>query len=472
MLPGLQTGSGGEVMKRLSLAICLAGIWLAWTTLAVAGNVYLISGGDATQDNTIHTVLESFGHFVTVGVTPQNFDGTQSLSSYNAVILLNSSNFSLGDMPVAGQIALSNFVMAGHGLITGEWFLFNTARAWFDLLFPMSPAWYDDAYNHTTPITYTAQDPDPVLNFNVISPLTFNVTSFGGTESKLVRKTGAKTYYRSSNLEAGIAGWRYGLGRVLNFSTPIGPAELVDDDYKRLLSNAVTWVSTAVPPAATRIYVFSGGNLTQDLRIKEILEGLGHQVDLGVKFYQFDGTLNLTAYKVLILLASTDFDIADMPLAGQNALLNLISSGRRLITGEWTIYTTSKNNYLQTLMTAFPADSDGTYSSTSPITYMAKHPDPVLNFNVPSSFSFAVTNLSGTEARIWTKSGAQTFYDSLNLDAGLVGWKYGAGSVLNFSTPMGPAELDNSNYRQLLINAISWTGPRSTVSPMIYLLLN
>lgn len=459
-------------MKRLLLAVWLAAMWLTGATPLEAKKVYLLSSSNAGIDSSVKTVLENLGHQVAIGVTCQNFNGSQSLAGYDAVLFLNSSNYTLGDMPAAGQVALSNFVIAGHGLITGAWFNYNLERNWFNLLAPANPADSDGGYSHNSPITYTAQDPEPVLNQNVKSPFTFNATSIGGTEENIWAKTGAKTFYDSSNLGAGLVGWRYGLGRVLNFSTLIETTNLQNLDYQRLLSNAVTWAATPVPPAATRIYIFSGGYLNQDLRLKQVLEGLGHQADLGVRFHQFDGAINLEAYQVLILLAS-NYGSGDMPAAGQTALLNLVSSGRRLITGEWTVWCTYVKTYFQILKAALPAMSDGIFSYTSPITYRVGVPDSVLNFKVPSPFTFNVTNYQGTEGNIWPSSAAgRTFYDSTNLKAGLVGWTYGRGSVLNFSTTIGPAELDNPIYRQLLGNAIGWRGSQWHPASMNYLLLD
>ncbi len=57
-------------------------------------------------------------------------------------------------------------------------------------------------------------------------------------------KPGATVFYNSSNTgNVGVAGWKYGSGRVINFSTLIALTELGDSNYRQLLHNAVTWVA-------------------------------------------------------------------------------------------------------------------------------------------------------------------------------------------------------------------------------------
>ncbi len=56
--------------------------------------------------------------------------------------------------------------------------------------------------------------------------------------------------------------------------------------------------------------------------------------------------------------------------------------------------------------------------------------------------------------------------------AGLLGWTYGSGRVLSFSTPIGPAELSNADYKQLLNNAVKWATRRPSLGAIWLLLLD
>jgi len=94
---------------------------------------------------------------------------------------------------------------------------------------------------------------------------------------------------------------------------------------------------------------------------------------------------------------------------------------------------------------------------------------------IPPSFSFWVGEYNfggdlGTEALLVPKSGATVFYASAGSYGsdypqgrqtktyGLVGWRFGAGHVLQFSTLFDPIELAHPTYGHLLANAITWAG--------------
>jgi hypothetical protein len=227
-------------MKR-NILVGMASILLfGFSSWAESKSVYVISGGDSIQDDRIETVLEGFGHSVTVGVEYTEFDGSLNLSGYDVVLFLLSSNWGL-DMPEAGQSNLVDFVKSGNGLVTGEWVLWAWFTSSLQILYEALPATTSGAWNYATPITYRTCRPHPVINNGVASPFTFEVSSYAGTESDVWPKPGAYTFYTSSNYSSGLVGWSSGTGRVLNFSTPIGPDELENANYRRLLSNAMDW---------------------------------------------------------------------------------------------------------------------------------------------------------------------------------------------------------------------------------------
>jgi hypothetical protein len=63
-------------------------------------SVYVLSGGDATTDQKIKTLLEDAGHTVSLGVSSVLWDGTQAdLNDFDVVILQNNFNWADASRP-------------------------------------------------------------------------------------------------------------------------------------------------------------------------------------------------------------------------------------------------------------------------------------------------------------------------------------------------------------------------------------
>ena len=54
------------------------------------------------------------------------------------------------------------------------------------------------------------------------------------------------------------------------------------------------------------------------------------------------------------------------------------------------------------------------------------------------------------------RAGATVFYDSVELDDGVVGWSFNHGRVVNVSTVAGPAQMESSDYARMMSNALDW----------------
>jgi hypothetical protein len=87
---------------------------------------------------------------------------------------------------------------------------------------------------------------------------------------------------------------------------------------------------------AQQVYLFGTGIPERDAALADALRAHGLQVMLGVPYQAFDGSQNLSPFQVAVLAGSGYQD--DMPLAGQQVLLDWVASGRGLVTLEWSIW--------------------------------------------------------------------------------------------------------------------------------------
>ncbi len=215
----------------------------ALTTAAHAANVYIMSSGDAGIDAAASAALLARGHTPTVGVAFSAFDGTQSLSGFRAVYLQANFNWTGPDMPAAGQAQLLSFINAGGGLITTEWVIWKAAaQSEFQVIAPAFASELLSPFDSNATAQFDQVTPDAVLNAGLPASFTFPIDNYAGTETHLGPRAGATVFYHNPLIGfEGAIGWGYGSGRVLNFSTTCGPAQLADPNFTILLGNAVTW---------------------------------------------------------------------------------------------------------------------------------------------------------------------------------------------------------------------------------------
>lgn len=229
----------------------------------------------------------------------------------------------------------------------------------------------------------------------------------------------------------------------------------------------------SVSAHGVNVYVLSSGNNDIDTTVRSTLEDLGHIVHIGVECSQLHGGWTLDGYDTILYLNNWNAN-STMPDSGQTALQQFVNSGGGLVTAEWVNLKYSKDDIWSAsiIASALPAKAVPTSSgwgapytnNESPITYTVVEPNFVLNENVPLSFTFEADSMGGpswwsggTETKLEPKVGASVFYDSDNLGIGVVGWDYSDGRVISFSTVIGISELSNSNYAQLLSNALTWS---------------
>lgn len=228
-LPPVKIGSTLRLLLALLLPLPLA-----------AQTVLLLSTGDSTLDTQTKRVLEAGGATVTIG-SPYTTFAASELSGVDVVLLFPNNNWSSGDMSLAAQTALVSFVSNGGGLITAEWTNWKVGAGSFVNLKPLLPVVATTQYTGGSAITYTSITPDTTLNAGMPGSFTFSGDNFAGVESYFTAKSEATAYYSSSGgaAGAGLVGWTYGSGRVMQFSTTLGPLGLADTNLSRLLQNSV-----------------------------------------------------------------------------------------------------------------------------------------------------------------------------------------------------------------------------------------
>lgn len=230
----------------------------ALVSAAHAADVYVFSTGNAAVDAAYAAALTARGHTPTIGVQWNAFNGSVNLAPFNVIIMNHSANWSGsgGEVPVAGQQQLVNFVNSGGGLITTEWIIYNngtSAGTAYATLAPILPATYGSTWNSVVQTTFSQITPDPIMNAGLPSSFLVDNNYFAGTETRLLVRPTATAFYQSSNLTSGsnintgLSGWQVGNGRVISISNMPGLTSLNDANYQTLIGNAVNWVNIPAP---------------------------------------------------------------------------------------------------------------------------------------------------------------------------------------------------------------------------------
>lgn len=230
---------------------------LLWPAVLGAQAVLLLSTGDSKLDLDTKAVLQAGGATVTIGSPYPTFSSAE-LSGINVVLLFPNHNWASGDMSLAAQTALVNFINSGGGLVTAEWTNWKVGAGSFQTLQAALPVVSTTQYTGGAGITYTQSSPHAGLNTGMPSAFTFTADNFAGVESYFTAKSTATVYYASSGGAngAGLVGWQYGNGRVMQFSTTAGSLSLADANFARLLQNTVKWA--AVPEPGTLFLLVIG----------------------------------------------------------------------------------------------------------------------------------------------------------------------------------------------------------------------
>jgi hypothetical protein len=231
------------------------------------------------------------------------------------------------------------------------------------------------------------------------------------------------------------------------------------------------------PLHADAVLLIGSGDSTNTSLLQSILTAQGDTVTVGPTYTNFTGG-NLTGYSdVLLVPNGNSFTMGDMPVSGQQALVNYVNSGGGLVTSEYLMEKTLAQQDFQILNAAIPVAASNIDTDNSPITFSKLTNDLVMNANLPNSFTFQATSTSGspTEHFYVPKAGATAFFTTNQWTSafggepayGVVGWNYGQGRVVSISTALDNTSLTDPNFAQLVDNAVNWARQDSFRLPII-----
>ena len=204
--------------------------------------------GDNTAAQPFACVLYLDGWQVDRIANDNLFDGTQDISSYDTLVLLDGAEWTY-DMPTTGEQKILDYVGSGGGFVTDEWFTWEqiTSNRYVTLK-PITPVTY---INWTTATrTYTAVATTHPMMTGM--PTTINVASHGYSWGTL--KSGAVSLYNDQSNYSMIAEMPYGSGTSIWFSAANTYANfnwLANTGLTELFIRAVNYTAGMTNPAAT-----------------------------------------------------------------------------------------------------------------------------------------------------------------------------------------------------------------------------
>jgi hypothetical protein len=215
---------------------------------------------------------------------------------------------------------------------------------------------------------------------------------------------------------------------------------------------AALWGSAAL---GVDVLVLSSGLAPIDNAVIAALTAGGHKATIGPQFFEFTGDVDLNTYEVVYFQANNNWASGPMPDSGRASLVEFIDAGGGMVTSEWATYVSTLGN-LGELSTAIPGKYLGTAGAAT-TAYTVQTPDAVLNKGLADSFEFPLDSFSGYETYFGVKCGAKVYYASATSPpGGVIGWNFGIGRVLSFSTCAGELQVQDKDFAKLLSNAMSW----------------
>lgn len=234
---------------------------------------------------------------------------------------------------------------------------------------------------------------------------------------------------------------------------------------------AIAILSLCGAAQAANVYVMTAGAgagaAATDAAVVDQLTLHGHTVTLGVAYTAFDATVDLSGIDVVYLQANWNWNTGNMPVDGQEMLFDFVRGGGGLVTNEWTVWKAAAQGSFEVLSPYFPSELDSPFSTLSSMTFTQTTSEPTLNAGLEESFTFPLTNVSGTHTFIAAKPGAvgyYTFEQNGNTYDALIAAGAGCGRVANFATVNGANQINDENFGRLLSNTMTW----ATLGPLVF----
>jgi len=244
------------------------------------------TGGTLALSNALATS----GITVTMSATPESgYNGANpSPETFSAVIHLNGTTYS-EDMPLAGQIALSNYVAGGGGYIQNEWdayeFSEGRMRHLRDLI--LFTRVDQGAEGSVTQTNVPAQAGHPVLA-GVPASFTYR-TSFNYGPARTFSTNPVTVLMRYNQYDA-VAVRQFRLGRIVgfkhagNYESGVNFNTLSNVNVQQLYINAVRWAGRAAPAQSDLIHFDDLEQTTAGLPVPDGYHGLTWS-----NFYELNG---------------------------------------------------------------------------------------------------------------------------------------------------------------------------------------
>jgi hypothetical protein len=224
-----------------------------------------------------------------------------------------------------------------------------------------------------------------------------------------------------------------------------------------LTAAALSFASTH----AANIYALSSGSPTIDAAVVSTLTSRGHTVTIGVQYPAFDGTASLIGFDTVYLQANFNWTAGAMPVAGQQQIVDWVTSGGRLVTSEWVAYFGFASGNFGVLGPILPVETIPDFTSRPNETISVAFNNASIIAGLPSSFTFPLDSFSGTETLTNARAGAVSYYNTSDSPAytALAGCRRGAGYVYSFTSTCGPTQLADQEFGRLFSNVMSAISP-------------
>lgn len=215
---------------------------------ALAASIYVFSSTNIATDNETVATFQAGGHDVVLGQGVNTFLNLNVISAFDVVYLPANHNYGFF-WNASQEAAMMNYINAGGGLITAEWVVWMAAvnSNYFPSMRAAFPVVPTSSWDTRSTANYNRDQADAIMNAGLPTSFSMPTTSIAGVHTNFsTLRAGAKSFYRDGSAIM-VAGWNYGNGRVINFSTVNGTNQLVNTNFRTLMSNSAIWVSSNPP---------------------------------------------------------------------------------------------------------------------------------------------------------------------------------------------------------------------------------